>query len=101
MVTVAVTDCVSEIVADCVVEHVGTSAAPEGFEVTAQLRATLPVNPPAGVIVIVEVPLVPGDAMVTAVPLNVKDAGAADPVTVMATFAVSVIDPAAPVIVAV
>jgi hypothetical protein len=52
---------------------VGRSKAPEGLEVTTAVRATLPVNPPAGVTVIVEVLLVvaPG-ATVTAVPLTVK-----------------------------
>jgi hypothetical protein len=48
---------------------------------TAQLRATLPVKPPVGVIVMVEVPLGPGDAMVTAVLLSVKP-GAAGTTTV-------------------
>jgi hypothetical protein len=44
--------------------------APDGLLVTAQARVTLPVNPPAGVTVIVEVPLAPGDAMLTAVLVN-------------------------------
>jgi hypothetical protein len=38
--------------------------------VTAQLRATLPVKPPVGLIVMVDVPLGPGDTMVTAVLLR-------------------------------
>jgi hypothetical protein len=40
--------------------------------VTAQLRATLPVKPPLGLIVMVDVPLGPGDTMVTAVLLSVN-----------------------------
>ena len=52
---------------------VGGYWAPAGLEVTAAVNATLPVKPPAGVIVIVEVfPVVAPFAIVTAVPLIVK-----------------------------
>lgn len=52
---------------------VGRSKAPEGLAVRTAVRATLPVNPTAGITVIVEVLLVvaPG-ATVTAVPLTAK-----------------------------
>ena len=53
-----------------------------GPPVTAQLRATLPVKPPLGLIVMVDVPLGPGDAMVTAVLLSVKPGGGGGTLTV-------------------
>jgi hypothetical protein len=55
---------------------VGRSCAPVGVLVTAAVSATLPVKPPLGVTVIVEVfPVVaPGDT-VTVVPLTVKLGG--------------------------
>lgn len=56
-------------------EHAGASIAPMGLPTTAQLRVTLPVKPPLGLMVMVDVTLVPGDAMVIAVPLNVKPGG--------------------------
>jgi hypothetical protein len=52
---------------------VGRYWAPVGLEVTAAVSVTLPVKPPAGVTVIVEVfPVVAPGATVTAVPLIVK-----------------------------
>jgi hypothetical protein len=48
---------------------------------TAQLRATLPTKSPLGAMVIVEVPLGPADAIVTAAPLRVKLGGAAGTLT--------------------
>ena len=49
--------------------RVGRSCAPAGLEVTAAVSATLPVNPPAGLTVIVEVfPEVAPAFTVTAVP---------------------------------
>src|ERR1700679_3493743 len=72
MVSVAVTGVVREIAAGAVTEQVGTSAAPTGIPVTAQVRATVPVKPLLGVIVTVEVPLAPGAAMVIAVLLSAK-----------------------------
>ena len=51
---------------------VGESSAPAGLDVITAVKATLPVHPPEGVTVIVEVfPVVLG-ATVTAVPLTVK-----------------------------
>jgi hypothetical protein len=52
---------------------VGGYWAPDGLEVTEAVKATLPVKPPAGVTVIVEVLAVvaPG-AMVTGVPMTLK-----------------------------
>jgi hypothetical protein len=72
MVSVAVTAAGPVIAGGTVTEHVGASAPPVGPPVTAQLRVTLPVKPPRGVIVMVDVPFGPGDAMVTAVLLSVK-----------------------------
>lgn len=47
--------------------------APAGLEVTEAVNTTLPVKPPAGVTVIVDVfPLVAPAATLTAVPLSVK-----------------------------
>ena len=52
---------------------VGRYWAPDGLEVTAAVSITLPVKPPAGVTVMVEVfPVVAPGATVTAVPLTVK-----------------------------
>ena len=53
--------------------NVGRSWAPVGVEVTAAVITTLPVNPPEGVTVIVEVfPVVAPGKTVTAVPLTMK-----------------------------
>jgi hypothetical protein len=53
--------------------NVGGSVPPPGPDVTAAVSATLPVNPPAGVTLIVEVfPLVAPGATVTAVPKIAK-----------------------------
>ena len=53
--------------------RVGGLTAPDGLEVIAAVNATLPVNPPLGVTVIVEVfPVAAPGATVTAVPLMVK-----------------------------
>jgi hypothetical protein len=52
---------------------VGGYWAPAGLEVTAAVSATLPVKPPAGVMVMADVfPVVAPFAIVTAVPLIVK-----------------------------
>ena len=60
--------------------RVGGSTAPLGLEVTAAVSATLPVKPPDGVTVMVEVfPVVAPAVTVTAVPVIVKPGG---PVTV-------------------
>ena len=83
-VSVAVAGVVPEIAAGAVTEQAGISAAPTGLPVTAQVRATVPVKPPVGVIVTVDVPVVPGDEIPMAVPARVKPgAGAgADPTIV-------------------
>jgi hypothetical protein len=70
-VSVAITATVPVIDACGITEQLAGSTAPAG-PVTAQLSATLPIKPPAGVIVIIEVPLAPGDAILTAVLLNAK-----------------------------
>jgi hypothetical protein len=61
-VSVALTACVPAIICGWLMEHVGGLTAPTGA-VTAQTRATLPVNPPLGVIVITEVAFPPTDGM--------------------------------------
>lgn len=68
---------------------VGGSTAPAGLEVSAATKLTVPVNPPAGVTVIVNVlPVVPpGAAMVTLEEVIAKLAGMA--VTVTAPEAVA------------
>ena len=54
--------------------HVGASVAPDGLAVTAQVRLTVPVNEPDGVMVIVEVlPVVaPGETVIAPLFINVK-----------------------------
>src|SRR5215469_3601478 len=81
MVSFAVTAVAPVITGGAVTEQVGASAAPMGLPVTAQLRATLPVKPPVGLIVMVELPEAPDDAMVTAVLLSVKLGGGAGTLT--------------------
>lgn len=59
-------------------DNVGRSVAPLGLEVRAAVIATLPVNPPAGVTVIVDVfPVVDPGVIVTAVPAMANPGGAA------------------------
>ena len=55
-VSVAVTAPVPEIAVGAVAEQVGASTASAGLAVTAQVSVTVPVNPPVGVTVMVEVP---------------------------------------------
>ena len=64
--------------------QVGGSTAPAG-PVTVHASATVPVKPPLGVTVIVDVPVAPGEAMLNAVFVSVKaDTGTgADTVTVI------------------
>ena len=76
-VSVAVIAAAPTIAGGAVTEHVGAPAPPFGPPVTEQLRATLPVKPPLELIVMVDVALGPGDAMVTAVLLSVKPGGTA------------------------
>jgi hypothetical protein len=75
-VSVAMTAVAKVIAGGAVTEHVGASAPPVGPAVMAQLRTTVPVKPPLGVIVMVDVAFGPGDAIVTAVLLSVKPGGA-------------------------
>ena len=82
--------------------NVGGSEAPAGLVVRAAVNATLPVKPPLGVTVIVEVLPVaaPGELMVMAPPLvRANEAGAA--VTVAVTVVVFVMVPDTPVTVTV
>jgi hypothetical protein len=55
--SVAVTAKAPMIAGGPVTEHVGAPAPPFGPPVTEQLRATLPVKPPLGLIVMVDVSL--------------------------------------------
>jgi hypothetical protein len=98
MVSVDVTGAVVEIAAGWEAVHVGGSVAPAGLEVTAQVTATVPVKPPLGVIVTVEVALIPADVTVAVVPLSVKTAGDA---IVRETVVVSETPPELPVTVTV
>jgi hypothetical protein len=98
IVRVAVTAPAPEMAAGWEAEHVGGSIPPTGPEVTAHVIATLPENPPFGVIVTVEVAPIPGDATLVDVPLSVNSCGRT---TVIATVAVSATPPELPVTVAV
>lgn len=98
MVIVEVTASAAEMTAGGAAVHVGGSIAPAGLEVTAQARVTVPVKPPLGVTVIVEVVLPPADATVAAVPLRVKTAGRT---IVTGTVVVSETPPAVPITVTV
>jgi hypothetical protein len=101
-VSVAVTAAVPVMTGRAATEQVGRSTAVAG-PVTVQESATEPVKPPLGMIVIVEAPLTPGAAMLTAVLVSAKlgaegGAGAgggggagAGAVTVTATIAVLVL----------
>jgi hypothetical protein len=62
-------------------EHVGGLTVPLG-PVTAQLRATVPVKPPLGVIVIIEVASPPVDGMLMFEPPSVNNGVTAGPDTV-------------------
>lgn len=71
IVSVAVTEEGVLVIGGVETEQVGRSAAPIGPE-TVHESITLLLKPPLGVMVIVEVPLAPGDAMLTGVLLSVK-----------------------------
>ena len=75
-VSVAVAACVPEIAAGWLTEHVGGAAAPDAPLLTAHASATLPVNPPPGATVIVEVVEPPG-AMGPAAPAVTENEGVA------------------------
>lgn len=97
--SVAVTAAVPVMAGGAATEQVGRSTAFVG-PVTVQESATEPVKPPLGLIVIVEVPLVPGVAMLTVVMVSAKLGGgggaAAGAVTVTAILAVLVLATIAP-----
>ena len=76
-VSVPVTAVAPVIGGGAVTEHVGGSAAPMGPPLTAQLKDTLPVKPPLGMIDMVDVPLDPGAGITTAVLLREKLGGGA------------------------
>ena len=99
-VNVPVTAPVPEIAGGCATVQVGLPLVPAGAA-TAHASATFPVNPPLGVIVMVEVPLAPGALMLTAVPLTAKLGVCAGGFTTTATVAVCDTDPDVPVTVAV
>jgi len=87
-VSIADTAVVPVMAGGAATEQVGGSTAVAG-PVTVQESATEPVKPPLGLIVIVEVPLTPGVAMLTVVLVSAKlGAGA---VAVTATIAVMVL----------
>jgi hypothetical protein len=80
--------------------NAGRSVAPAGLDVTDAVSVTLPVKPPLGVILIVEVPLWPGLAMVMLPPVVFVRANVplfAGAVTVTLTTAVAVVVPEVPV----
>jgi hypothetical protein len=95
-VRVAATADVPMIVVCAGTVQVGGSTAPVG-PVIAHESATFPVKPPLGVTLMVEVPVVPGDLMLTAVPLNAKAGVPGRPVTVTRTLVVTALPPEAPV----
>jgi hypothetical protein len=78
--------------------NVGKSWAPVGVEVTAAVRATMPVKPPDGVTEMVdELAVVAPGRTVTAVPLTAKVPPLAAGETVTFTFVVTVVEPEVPV----
>ena len=95
-VSVAVTAAVPFIAAGWVTEQTGGSTEPAG-PVTVHERTTLPVKPPLGVTVIVEVPIAPGEAIVTVVLVRVKFGGTGGAVTVRGIWVVTVLPPEVPV----
>jgi hypothetical protein len=95
-VSVAVTAAVPVIAAGWVTEQTGGSTEP-AEPVTVHERVTLPVKPPLGVTVIVEVPVAPGEAMVTVVLVRVRFGATGGAVTVRGMWVVTVLPPEAPI----
>ena len=89
-VSVAVTAEVLLIDTGAPTEQLGASTATAG-PVTTHENFTVPLKPPLGVTVIVEVPLAPGAAMLTGVLVSAKPAGGA--VTVTATMVLAMTAP--------
>jgi hypothetical protein len=71
----------------------GLSFTPLGAVVIAHFRFTWPLKLPAGVTVMVELPLAPRLAIETCVPERAKPAGTVEGFTVRATFVVATVDP--------
>jgi hypothetical protein len=94
-VSVAVTAAVPVMAGGAATEQVGRSTAFVG-PVTVQESATDPVKPLLGLIVIVEVPLAPGVAMLTVVLVSAKLGAGAGAGTVTETIAVLVLAMTAP-----
>jgi hypothetical protein len=101
MVSVDVTAPMPEMAAGWEAEQVGASDVPDGLAVIAHASATLPVKPPLGVTVIVELVDAPCAIGGVAVVLNEKLGGGAGAVTVKAAIVVSTVLPAVPVTIAV
>jgi hypothetical protein len=78
-------------------EHVGKVKVPDAFEATEQLRATAPVNPLVGAMVMDEDPGVPGVVMMMGPPASVNP-GAVAAVTSTGMLVVAVVPPEVPVI---
>jgi len=95
-VSVAMTAVVPVMDGGVVTEQVGSSVAPVGVAVTAQLSATAPINPPLGVTVIVDVTGVPGVTFVIATPLSAKLGVAVTLFTVTETLVPCVMAPDVP-----
>jgi hypothetical protein len=74
-VSVEVTAPVPEIAAGCVTEQVGESVAPDGPEAIAHVSATVPVKPPLGVTVMVELVDAPCATDAVALALNANVPG--------------------------
>ena len=99
---VAVTAVEPVMVGGAVTVHVGMYCPPLGLEVTAQVSATVPVYPPIGVTVMLDVAEAPGASLVMAIALSEKlGGGGATPLTVSATVVVCVMAPETPVMVTV
>ena len=94
IVSVVVTGAVPVMAGGIATEQVGGSTAVAG-PFTVQESASLLEKPPLGVTVIVEVPLAPGDAMLTGVLVSEKlgAGGGAGAVTVTATVVLAIATP--------
>ena len=99
MVSVEVTGCAPGIATDGATEQAG-AVAPAGPLATAQVSATLPVKPPLGVMVRLDVAEAPGAKGLMALPLNAKVDGGGRGEMVIATVVVWVRVPEVPVTVA-
>jgi hypothetical protein len=80
-VSVALTACVPAMACGWLMEQVGGLTVPAG-PATAQLRTTAPVNPPLGLMVMIEVAFPPADGMLMFEPPSVNSGVAVGPATV-------------------